>query len=215
MMDFGRAFTFVFEDRDWVRKLLLVGLITLIPFVGWLFVLGWTLEISHRVNQGVAVILPGLEDFGERLVQGIKGFVIAFVYTLPITVVAMVYGGIFALNTDAAAEAVVISTVLYVCCISAISLMLAAFMPAAFGALADTGHVGEAFRLGRIWSLIKAAPGAYLLAIVGVWLAGLLSMLGLLLFCVGIIFTAVYAAAVQGNLYGQAYREGLKGIAAL
>jgi hypothetical protein len=214
MMDFGRAFTFVLEDRDWVRKLLLVGLITLIPFAGWIFVLGWTLEISGRVTQGEAVILPGLEDFGERMVQGVKGFVIAFIYTLPITVVAMVYGGIFALNTDAA-EAAVISTVLYVCCISAISLILAAFMPAAFGALADTGQIREAFRLGRILALIKAAPGAYLLAIVGVWLAGFLSMLGLLLFCVGIIFTAVYAAAVQGNLYGQAYREGLKGIEAL
>jgi hypothetical protein len=211
-MDFGKAFTFVFEDKDWVKKILLVGLITLIPFVGWLFVLGWTLEISRRVNHDEPEVLPGLEDFSERLVQGLKGFVIAFVYTLPLTAVGMLYGTVFAFDLESVAETIIISTVVYICCISAYSLLLVVFLPPAFGALADTGRIGEAFRLGRMWSLIKAAPGAYLLAIVGVWLAGLISMVGLLACCIGVVFTAAYAAAVQGNLYGQAYREGRKGL---
>lgn len=210
-MDFGSAFTFVFDDEEWLKKILLVGLITLIPFVGWLFVLGWTLEISRRVSKGESILLPGLEEFGERLVLGLKGLVVAFVYTLPITIIAVLYAGVFAFDIEAIAELVIVFTVLYVCCISLFSLVLVVFMPTAFGALAETGRMGEAFRFGRMWSLIKAAPVAYILAIIGVWIAGLVSMVGLLLCCVGVIFTAAYAAAVQGNLYGQAYREGLKG----
>jgi hypothetical protein len=212
MMDFGKAFTFLFEDKEWLQKILLVGLVTLIPFIGWLFVLGWTLEISRRVSSDAQQTLPGLEEFSERLVQGLKGFVIAFVYSLPITFIALAFAAILAVETEAIAEAIIIATVVYVCCISAYSVILVIFMPPAFGALADTGQISEAFRFGRLWSLMKAAPGAYILAIIGVWLAGLISMVGLLLCCIGVIFTAAYAAAVQGHLYGQAYREGSGGV---
>jgi uncharacterized membrane protein len=40
-MDFGRAFSFVFEDPDWLKKVAIAGLVMLIPVIGQLVVLGW------------------------------------------------------------------------------------------------------------------------------------------------------------------------------
>jgi len=40
MMDFAQAFTFPFQDKRWLVKLVVVGLILLIPLVGVVFVTG-------------------------------------------------------------------------------------------------------------------------------------------------------------------------------
>jgi len=40
-MDFGKAFSFVFEDEDWIKKIGVGGLISLIPVIGVFLVLGW------------------------------------------------------------------------------------------------------------------------------------------------------------------------------
>ncbi len=43
-MDFAKPFTFVFEDQNWLSKIALVAVISLIPVVGVLVLLGWGLE---------------------------------------------------------------------------------------------------------------------------------------------------------------------------
>ena len=48
-MDFGLAFSFPFQDKNWLQKILIAGLIMLIPIVGWFAVIGWALEITRRV----------------------------------------------------------------------------------------------------------------------------------------------------------------------
>ena len=52
-MDFGKAFTYVFEDEEWIKKILIGALLSLIPFVGWWFVGGWGLEITKNVIRKV------------------------------------------------------------------------------------------------------------------------------------------------------------------
>ncbi len=81
-MDFGLALTFQFKDPDWVRKLLIASLITLIPVVGWFFVFGWSLEVARRVIKGEGQSLPEI-DMARDLVRGVEGFIINIVYNLP------------------------------------------------------------------------------------------------------------------------------------
>lgn len=47
-MDFGSSFSFVFKDPDWVKKLLIMGLVTLIPVLGQLVLMGWMAEVLRR-----------------------------------------------------------------------------------------------------------------------------------------------------------------------
>ena len=46
-MNFGLSFSYIFEDQDWFRKLALPGLCLLIPVVGWMVTLGWTLKVTQ------------------------------------------------------------------------------------------------------------------------------------------------------------------------
>jgi len=46
-MDIGKTFTYVFEDEDWVKKVLIGGVINLIPIVGFFFTAGYMLEMGR------------------------------------------------------------------------------------------------------------------------------------------------------------------------
>lgn len=48
-MDIGRSFTYVTQDQDWIKKVLLGGVITLIPVVGPFFALGYVLETMRNI----------------------------------------------------------------------------------------------------------------------------------------------------------------------
>ena len=45
-MDFGLSFGYVFEDKDWFRKIAIPALVSLIPIIGQFIVTGWGLKAT-------------------------------------------------------------------------------------------------------------------------------------------------------------------------
>ncbi|MBE9478838.1 MAG: DUF4013 domain-containing protein [Chloroflexi bacterium] len=210
-MDFGLSFSFPFQDEDWIKKIVLTAVISLIPLIGQFALMGWMVELTRRVIRGDAEPLPDWADFGGILVLGLKMFVIGFVYALPLILIALPMG-IFSSFTDNDSAAAIYSFVMmcFSCFAMIYGLALAFFFPAAVGELAVTDNLGEAINPTNIIAHVRAAPNAYLLAFLGTIVAGFLAGFGIILCFIGIIFTAVYAYAVQGHLYGQAYLEATK-----
>ena len=91
-MDIGKAFSFVFEDEEWVGKVLIGGLISLIPLIGQLAVLGYALKVAQNVAQGNPRPLPRWNEFGDHLMRGLYDFVIRLVYALPVVVLGLLFG---------------------------------------------------------------------------------------------------------------------------
>lgn len=212
-MDFGKAFSFVFEDPDWLKKIVLAGLISLIPIVGQLYLTGYGLEVARRVIRHDPRPLPDVA-FGESLGEGFKALVIGLVYSipvylfvLPIALVPTLAGG----NGDySGAEPLI--TLVSVCCSGLLilyALALSIWLPAAFGNMLARGSLGAAFRLGEVFALIKAAPGAYLLVLVGTLITGFIAPLGTIACGVGVVLTYTYGVVFMGNLYGQAYNAAI------
>ncbi len=210
-MDFGLSFSFPFQDEDWIKKIVLTVVISFIPVIGQLALLGWMVELTRRVIRGDAAPLPDWADFGGILLLGLKMFVIGFVYSLPLILLALPMGGIGALLDDDSAFAIYSFFMMCFSCFAVIyGLALAYFFPAAVGELAVTNNLGEAINPTNIIAHVRAAPSAYLLAFLGTIVAGFIAGLGIILCFVGVLFTIVYAYAVQGHLYGQAYIEATK-----
>ena len=211
-MNFGAPFTFPFEDPDWLKKIALAALVSLIPIVGQLFIAGWMMEITRRVIKGESVLLPDI-NFGEYLGLGFKQMVIGLVYALPMIVLwlpmVIVGAGGAAAGMDEETLAIVISVVS--CCCGGLvflyGLLLAFMMPAALGRFLDTGELGAAFKVKQVFALVKAAPVPYLIAIAGAILAGMIAPIGGIAIGIGAIFTTAYAMAIMGHFYGQAYNE--------
>ena len=72
-VDIGQAFSYLTADPQWMNKVVIMGLVTLIPVAGYLVLFGWMREIFERAKEGRKE-LPAL-DFGTQLEKGIAPFV--------------------------------------------------------------------------------------------------------------------------------------------
>lgn len=215
-MDFGLAFSFPFKDADWFKKIGLVALVTLIPVIGQLVLLGWALEITRRVIDETATPLPEL-NFGQQLGKGFQVFLIGLVYAIPlilfmIPLIIVDAAGTRMLDSGNTGVGTALA-LLSVCCgglIFLYSLVMAFLMPAAIGEFAAKGSLGAAFQFGKVFGLVRKAPVAYLVVVLGGLIAGFIAPLGTIACVIGVILTAAYASAAVAHLEGQAYNQAAR-----
>lgn len=216
-MDFGLAFSYVFKDPDWLKKVAIAGLVMLIPIIGQLVVLGWALNITKRVINRDPEPLPNV-DFGADLGRGFSAFIISFVYSLPITILSGIIGLVDSLvASQSSADAVTWMVTIVAVCFGLFALvyglLIAVMLPAAYGNYVAKGSLGAAFNLSEVFGLVKKALGAYVIVVLGMLVVGLIAPLGTIACIIGVIFTTAYGQAVMGHLYGQAYNEATKSAA--
>ncbi len=217
-MDFGLPFSFPFQDQSWMKKLSIAGLITLIPIVGWFYLLGWGLEITRQIIRGEPVIIPET-DFEKFLSRGFKAWVISIVFAIP-SVILQIPTGLTnimaqsASNDDGSGFAISGLAAITICTsiLNVIyNLLLVFVLPAAYTLfLNNNEEISAGFRLGEIFSLLKKVPMAYLLVWIGSLIAGVISGLGVIACFVGLIVTVPYSILIMSHFYGQAYLEAAK-----
>ncbi len=214
-MNFGLAFSYVFEDTDWLKKVGIAALVMLIPIIGPIILAGWGLEITRRVIMDDPQPLPGWEDFGGYVSKGFQAFVVNLAYMLPF-ILLIVCGQAFAVLPTAMmdqnnAEVMGGIASLLLLCVTCISILFAlaasVIIPAALGNLAATGELGAAFHFNEVIGLVRAAIGPYVLSILLVGLAAMvLAPIGSLLCGIGALVASAYLASLSAHLYGQAYK---------
>lgn len=209
-MDLGRAVGFVFEDQDWLKKVLIGGVLMLIPIFGQLLAVGYGLEIARRVVKGDPQPLPEWDEWGTKLVEGLMSSVIGFVWGLPLIIVISCFSLLIVPLSESGDQAGVLTTLLSVC-IGLVALVyglaLAFITPAAVMNYVVTGEVGAAFRFGEIFGMVKANPGAFLMVLlVSVIVTPLIGLVGSIALGCGALFTSFYGMLVMYHAYGQAYR---------
>jgi hypothetical protein len=212
-MNFGKAFTFVFDDPEWLRKVAINALIGLIPIVGQLYLVGWGLEVARRVALRTLTPLPDV-DFGTYLGHGLKALVVGLVYTIPVWAIVIPMGVVIAVVGNARMDGETAALIAMICnacgglLMVVYGLLLAFVMPAALTRAVVRNSIKAGLEFGEVLAMVRAAPGAYLLVLLGTLAASLLaSTLGGLACGIGIIFTMAYYQAVMGHFYGQAYLE--------
>ncbi len=209
-MDIGKAFSYVFDDEDWLTKVLIGGLLGLIPIVGEFLTYGYIVELIKNVIDGVPLPMPEWDDWGSKLVKGLVLFVIGLVYFLPLILVWFCFGGGVAVIGTQWRELADTLGVIGGICLGGLTLLynlvLCVILPAAIARYADTNEVNAAFRLGEVVDLVKANFGAYLLVLLLTLVAGIIGSLGAIACFIGALFTGFYAMLIVGHLCGQAYR---------
>jgi len=211
-MNFGLAFSYVFKDKDWFKKVIIPALCSLIPVVGQLVVAGWGLKATKNVIDGkMEDALPNLE-FGADLGRGFMAAVISAIYSLPVAIFAAIAGGLFGGGGSAADETVGIILMLLGACFGLVALVvgiLIAFMGLAGVAnYVAKGTFGAAFKFKEVFGLVKKSFGSWLLVILGQILAmGIIAPLGMIACGVGVLLTTTYAIAIYSHLLGQAYNK--------
>ncbi|HEY3057055.1 MAG TPA: DUF4013 domain-containing protein [Thermoanaerobaculia bacterium] len=210
--DFIRPFAFVFEDPRWLPKVLIGGLFVLASFVliGAFFLFGYIARLVRNVIAGLQHPLPEWDDLGEFFSEGLTLFVVALIYSAPIVLLA-IFAAIPAMLLSGAHNDNVrdigggVFGCLW-CIIGPLSLALWFFVPGALLMAIVERRFGAAFEFGRIWEFIKANIGNYLLAIVVYLVSRFAASFGVILLCIGIIFTEFWAMTVAGYAFAEVYR---------
>jgi len=205
-MDIGKSFTYLFDDENWVTKILIGGLFGLLSFfvIGIPFVLGYTVETVKNVMDGNPRPLPDWADLGSKFTKGLMLFLIILVYSLPIILVACLSW----MAAIVAGESDIIGA--FVACVNCLSglwgLLMAIVIPAATIRYAITGEFMSGFQFGKIFNFIANNLANYIIAFLLTMLANFIGGFGLILCGVGVLFTSFWASLVQAHLFGQVYR---------
>lgn len=207
-MKFGKAFNYIFKDPDWFKKIIGPALCMLIPVIGQLIFMGYLLKVTKNVIGGDEDSpLPQL-DFGADLGKGFMGFLITFIYLLPVSIIGGIAGGMSGAMMNADETMMIVLGILGACLgiiALVIGLLISLIMPIAIANYAATYEFGAAFRFKELFGMLKSSFVSWLLVLVGGLLAGLIAPLGLIACGIGVLLTAAYAGLVNYHLIGQAY----------
>ncbi len=209
-MDIGKAFGFVTEDEEWVSKILLGGVILLIPIFGGLVLFGYMIKTARNVMEGHTRPLPRWENFGDLCLRGLYMFVIQLAYMLPLIIlyiIAIVGIGVVGSSSDADPDVV---GPLFACLMPLISLVGIASAFLAYVGLARYvayDQLSEAFKFSEVIGHVRSHATLWLLLLVTAILAGMVGGLGIIACGVGVLFTAFYSYCVIGHALGQVARQ--------
>ncbi len=213
-MEFGRAFSYAFEDSEWIKKVGIAALVFLIPLVGPIILMGWSLEIIRRVSLDDPQPLPDWSNFGGFVGKGFKAFVVVLAYALPVILIvicgqAVTFGSAAALenNPETASTVALVASICMGCFALIFGILAGLLIPPALGNLAATEEVGAAFRFGEIFGLLRSAIGPYLISIIIISLVSpILASIGSLVCGIGALAAVAYTQVITSHLYGQAYK---------
>ena len=214
-MNIGRSFSYITEDQDWIKKVLIAGLISLIPVVGQFYLMGYVLEALRNVIAGREVPLPdATADLGDKLVKGLLLAAITLIYNMPIVLIAACSGVGNSILANTVRDSDTFSTIMTVWggCFGLIAFLygiaVGLLMPFIWSGFAETGQFGDAFKLNRIWAMFRSNIGQAIIVFLVSALAGFVAgAVGFVACIIGLIFTTLYAQLVTAFLYGSLYRQ--------
>ncbi len=203
-MDIGSSFTYMFEDENWLKKVLIGGIVAIIPIVNFAAI-GYVIQVIRNVRDGQPTPLPEWDQFGAYFMDGLWVFLILLIYMIPVILLACVQGvGTAALGSNKDTENVVaILSACFSCLIGLWSLVVAILLPAVLIRYAEVGEFMAGFRFGEVFSVITANIGSYIIVLLLMWVASFIGQLGVILCVIGVIFTSFWSYLVGGNLLGQ------------
>ena len=188
------------RDPEWVGKVLLTGLILLIPIVGQLVLLGWMLAALDNLRAGRPVLPPaGFSYIG----RGVELFVVFLVYGIALLVVSgVLFGGGLAITLSVEGGASVIG-VLLILLSYAVALLLGlglSLLTPPIVVATERGGIAGGLNLASVIRLVRVDFEESMRAGLFALVASIIGGLGAIACLVGQYFTTPYGYAVLAGV---------------
>ncbi len=201
MLTFGDSFGWAFRDPHWGRKLILQGLVGLIPIVGQIALFGWVMECLDNLRSG----RQELAEPGFPLGRGINVWLPVFVLGLIAGIIPAIFTGIGGAMIASSYQSgyqsggVAAGAGILIGIGNLLRLILGlgtAFLLVPLFASAYEGGMGAAFNYPNVIRRAIQNPVASLLGIVASFIAGI----GAVLCYVGLFLTYGYGMSIIAGL---------------
>lgn len=215
-MDIVEEIKFPSTSKDWILKVLVGGIINIIPIVNFLSC-GYNLKVMGNAIESKSE-MPEWADWGNLFVRGLIAFIITFVYLIiPIIVLLVSLGGMMftilsgALYGNMGMAMGAIGGAMGGIVIGLVLLLVFGFLiPMAIAMYIKEDNISAAFRFGEVVSRIKSVFGDYLtvyIVLLALWIIlGLFGEVPILGFLI-LIFGGFYIAVVAANIFGKVYAK--------
>lgn len=196
MLSFGDSFGWAFRDPQWGRKLILQGLIGLIPIVGQIAFFGWVMQCLDNLRSG----RQELAEPGFPLGRGITVWLPVFVLGLIAGIVPSIFtgiGGAMAASSSSGGAAAGGGVLIAIGDLLRLVLSLGTtFLVVPLFAFAYEGGMGAAFNYPNVIRRAIQNPIPSLLGIVAFFIAGI----GAILCYFGLFLTYGYGMSIIAGL---------------
>ena len=190
------------KDPSWVGKLIIIGLIGIIPIAGWMNVLGWTLASLGNLRAGRAELAPanfshlgrGARLFLVTLVYGILAGLLAAVFYVPGFLLAFMSKG------DGAAAGLGLLLTSVGGLVGFVGSLGVAWLQPIVYLRTDAGGIGAGLDFPAVLAELSAQPFKTLLAALLMYVGGLIGSLGFLVCLIGALFTVPYGYAMVAGV---------------
>jgi hypothetical protein len=196
------AFVWPVRDPHWVSKIVIIGLLLLIPIAGAINGIGWMLATLDLLRAGEEKLPPANFSY---LGRGIRLFVVQLLYVLALLVVsALIYApavSVFVQTGRGSSNFAALTIGLL--------LNLLSFSVATLGSLAltfatppivlatDRGGIAGGLRVPKVIRLARGSLANTLIAGLMLIAANFIGSIGLIVCGIGVVFTAAYSLAMQ------------------
>ena len=208
-MDVNKAFRYVFEDKQWISKLLIGVLMSVLSFLFLpaLILQGYLVKIVRQVMGGTDNELPEWTDWGKLLADGFWVTVAQIIWTLPFMLVfiigGVVTGGLGSLaegGSDAAAAGAMGGGFLMLCLGLLFAVAFLFLTPALLIQYAIKDRFGAMFAFGEVFDIIRNRTAdiliAFLVTLVAVIAIALVTGVLSIIPCLGWIAAAIIGLAM-------------------
>lgn len=211
-MDLERAFTYIWKDPDWLKKLAIGGALA-ITGIGGIALFGWLAEMSRRVALQEEEILPDWEPIGDYFLNGLKFMGVILIWISPVILLTIIFsivpaGILMGVRQEDQGIAIAIISILSTCFWGFFMIYTIAanlLIPPLWVPVAEGLPFNELLNPKMAWGVFRANAGGFIVAFLISSLAGsLLSMAGVILCVVGMFLTMVAAQLIFAHLIGQA-----------
>lgn len=196
MNSVGDAFGFAFRDPAWIGKIVVQGLITIIPFVGWVATAGWLMLAFENARSG----RNELPQAGFHLGRGIGIFGVLLIYGIVLNIPTFILNGIGGHTVDygngftynAGSPLGNLWQLLA-------SLFLDFLTPTLIVMVYHHGF-GGGFDIGNVWKYATGNVQNSVIAGLVIFVSGFIGAIGLIGCCIGVFLTIVYAASIEAGV---------------
>ncbi|MDD5307503.1 MAG: DUF4013 domain-containing protein [Deltaproteobacteria bacterium] len=207
-MNIERSIVFIFNDKQWPKKVLLGGVFSLLFFtVFFAFVVaGYVMRVFCNALEGRDANLPDWDDLGGFFNEGLLPVMIGILYTVPFIALFILEQIVHAIVGFSFSAFLVFGMVnLFINAL--VGLVISVLFPLGMVRFAVKRSTRAAFEFRHIFDFIKRNPGTYLTAwAVSTFLFGLIGAVGLVGLFVGVAVTGFASALMSAHLYAAAYR---------